>query len=144
MSKVTDAALVIGDKLGIDISQVESDLRGMENFLRYCHTLAEKSGWWSDLEGNPVERNKGEMLCLIHSEISEAMEGARKNLKDDHLPEFDMEVVELADVLIRLGDYAFGFGHQNLGEATIQKLAYNQKRADHKPENRFKDGGKKF
>lgn len=31
-----------------------------------------------DAEGNVIERNMGEMLCLVHSEISEAMEGDRK------------------------------------------------------------------
>jgi hypothetical protein len=50
------------------------------------------------------------MLCLIHSEISEAMEGARKGIMDDHLPNRPMEEVELADAIIRICDYAGGFG----------------------------------
>lgn len=40
--------------------------------------------WWTNIRtGEKIERNVGEMLCLVHSEISEALEGHRKNLKDD-------------------------------------------------------------
>ena len=47
-----------------------------------CNEAAVKGGWWHDSEGNKKERNIGELLCLIHSEISEAIEGARKELMD--------------------------------------------------------------
>lgn len=43
--------------------------------------------WWQDVNtGTPIKRNKGELLALIHSEISEALEGERKDLMDDKLP----------------------------------------------------------
>ena len=48
------------------------------------------------------DRNVGELLCLIHSEISEAMEGARKDLMDTHLTHRSMMEVELADAIIRI------------------------------------------
>ena len=89
------------------------------------------------------ERNEGEILALIHSEISEALEGLRKGLVDDHLPNRAMVEVELADTLIRIFDYA-GYLGLDLGGALIEKLDYNQTRADHKPENRAKPGGKAF
>lgn len=42
--------------------------------------------WWQDIEtGEPIKRNKGELLALIHSEISEALEGERKS-KDESCP----------------------------------------------------------
>jgi hypothetical protein len=73
---------------------------------------AANSRWWHDLEtGERLDRNKGEMLMLILSELAEAMEGERKNLRDDHLPERMMAEVELADVLIRIYDFAGGFGY---------------------------------
>jgi NTP pyrophosphatase (non-canonical NTP hydrolase) len=102
------------------------------------------AGWWTDLKtGEPKDRNKGELLCLIHSEVSEAMEGMRKDLMDDHLPSRKMEEVELADTIIRILDYAGGFGLDVAG-AIEEKLEYNKNRLDHKIENRIKDGGKKI
>lgn len=74
---------------------------------------AENSRWWHDLEtGERLDRNKGQMLMLVVSELSEALEGERKNLRDDHLPHRHMAEVELADALIRLFDFAGGFGYK--------------------------------
>ncbi len=111
-----------------------------------CHGRAVAAGWWNDLktgESLLKTRNVPEMLCLIHSEISEAMEGYRKGLKDDKLPHRSMFEVEMADALIRIFDLAGSQGF-DLGGAMIEKMEYNRTRADHKPENRLKDGGKAF
>lgn len=112
-----------------------------------CHKAAYDSGWWTSrttgehLNKNPfVFSNK---LCLIHSEISEAMEGDRKGIKDTHLPNRDMREVELADAVIRIFDLA-GAYEMDLGAAIAEKMAYNAQRADHKLENRTKEGGKSY
>lgn len=102
-----------------------------------CFGLALDAGWHSK------PREKGTMIALIHSEISEALEGARKDLKDDHLTDRLMEEVEMADAVIRIMDYCGKYNH-DIGGAIIEKLFYNTQRADHKLENRDKDGGKKF
>jgi hypothetical protein len=83
------------------------------------------------------------MIALIHSEISEAMEGERKGLMDDHLPNRPMAEVEMADAIIRIMDYCGRWGY-DIGGAIMNKIEYNKNRADHKLENRVKDGGKKF
>lgn len=119
---------------------------GINAAIARCYNAAVKSGWWHDLhtkESIKAKRNKGELLMLMVSEISECMEGVRKNLRDDKLPHRKMEEVELADVLIRIFDYAGAFD-LDLAGAMVEKMAYNAKRADHKPENRIKAEGKKF
>lgn len=105
---------------------------------------ADNLQWWKDpATGKPIDRNKGELLCLIHSEISEAMEGERKDLMDDKLPHRRMAEVELADALIRIFDYAGAHGY-DLEGAYREKRAFNAKRDDHKAEARLRAGGKKW
>lgn len=109
-----------------------------------CYNASLEAGWHTDLEsGKLIDRNKAEMICLMHSELSEAMEGERKGLMDDHLPHRQMAEVEMADVIIRVMDYCGRWGY-DIGGAIEEKLAYNKNRADHKLENRIKDNGKKF
>lgn len=109
-----------------------------------CHGRAHNAGWWHDpATGARLSRNVPEMLCLIHSEISEAMEGYRKDLYDDKLTDRKMIEVELADAAIRIFDLAGGLG-LDIGSAIAEKMEYNAHRLDHKPEARLAAGGKKF
>ena len=116
---------------------------GLNECAKDCHEAAVTGGWWHDSQGKKKERNIGELLCLIHSEISEAMEGARKGLMDTHLKHKSMMEVELADAIIRIFDLAESKNF-NLGQTIYEKLEYNKSRADHKIKNRIKEGGKKF
>lgn len=114
------------------------------SLVQTCHGLAAKAGWYHDPKtGALKDRNVGEMLMLIVSEISEAMEGHRKSLKDDKLTDRSMIEVELADAVIRICDLA-GYLDLDLGGAIAEKLVFNSRRADHKPENRAKEGGKAY
>ncbi len=75
-----------------------------------AHVQALNKKWWTDMDtGKRIERNPGELLMLVITELSEAVEGIRKNLMDDKLPHLNMEVVEMADAKIRLLDFAAGF-----------------------------------
>jgi hypothetical protein len=112
--------------------------------VRACHGRSWRAGWYHDpATGEPIDRNMGEMLALIHSEISEALEGHRKNLMDDHLIDRKMAPVELCDAAIRIFDLMGAYFPEDV-PALAEKLAYNDARADHKPENRAKADGKKF
>lgn len=112
--------------------------------MDYCHGQARAAGWWSDVNtGQDKERNVGEALMLVVSELSEALEGYRKGLSDPHLPDRDNYTVEIADALIRLFDLAGGTCN-DLSGAFLEKMRYNANRADHKIENRRLPGGKKI
>lgn len=61
------------------------------------------------------------------SELSEALEADRKNLKDDKLTEYDGLEVELVDALIRIFDFCGGNGI-DINTIIEKKLLYNQSR----------------
>lgn len=101
----------------------------------------EANGFW-DEAGNPLVIPT--KLALIHSEISEALEGHRKQYQDEHLPQYASFEVELADAVIRILDIC---GHEgiNLLPIIMEKLRYNRQRQDHKPAERYgTEHGKKY
>jgi len=112
--------------------------------VKVCHDASVTAGWYNDpITKLPLRTNKGEKLMLIVSEITEAMEGERKDIMDEHLPHRKMVEVELADAVIRICDYCGRFKY-DLGGAIVEKLEYNRTRADHQIKNRVKENGKKF
>lgn len=115
-----------------------------------CHGLAKSAGWWTDLNtGEDMTATAlprgvvAEKLLLVHTEISESVEGMRKNLPDDKLPHRPMFEVELADAVIRIFDLA-GAMDIDLPGAIAEKLLFNTKRADHTLEARRGANGKTF
>lgn len=116
----------------------------VKSLVKVCHGDAYKNGWWTDIEtGETLDRPVPEALCLVHSEISEALEAFRKNLNDDKLTHRDGFTVELADALIRIFDIAGGY-NLDLEGALYEKLLFNRTRQDHKIEERLKENGKKI
>lgn len=114
----------------------------INSITEICHGLAKEAGWWNGVNVKDPLLVPAK-LCLVHSEVSEAMEGARKNLIDDHLPTRSMLEVELADAVIRIMDLAGALG-LDLGGAISEKLHYNTTRKDHKLSARAEANGKVF
>jgi NTP pyrophosphatase (non-canonical NTP hydrolase) len=112
---------------------------GIQQLAGIAHADSKRSRFWS----NAANKNIPTKLCLIHSEISEAMEGYRKNLMDDKLTHRSAIEVELADAVIRIADLS-AYLNLDLAGAIVDKMAYNRNRADHKPEARASTNGKKF
>jgi NTP pyrophosphatase (non-canonical NTP hydrolase) len=121
----------------VQLTHLQYQTRQVANLQETIYNQNVEAGWHSK------PREVGTCLMLIVSEIAEAMEGDRKGLMDDHLPNRPMLEVELADAIIRILDLA-GREGLDVSGAIHDKLIYNQNRADHKLENRNKDGGKKY
>jgi len=106
-NRMADAQQVLGPTLTVAL---ETQATLISQFM------AEQGFWESD--------NTGEKIALMHSELSEAFEADRKNLDAEHIPGFTGVEEELADVIIRILDFA-GHHQLRLGEALSAKIAYN-------------------
>jgi hypothetical protein len=107
-------------------------VRSFRQLAELAHENSRAKGFWSLIEELKTHPRFSEIEViwkisragLVHSEVSESVEGIRKNLADDHLPERSMEVAELADTVIRILDYA-GAYNLPLAEVILEKMAYN-------------------
>ncbi|MER9524049.1 hypothetical protein NKI96_10735 [Mesorhizobium sp. M0292] len=81
---------------------------GLRAAQKLAHETATNAGWYTDREtGQPIERNFGEVVALMHSELSEALEAHRKNkARDDKLPHRAAIEVEFSDGILRILDTA--------------------------------------
>lgn len=108
-----------------------------------CYGDARDAGWHDGVDVQNDDFAFATKIALMHSELSEALEGHRKGLMDEKLPHRSAVEVELADAVIRICDTC-GALNLDLGGAIIEKLAYNKVRADHKKEAREGEGGKRY
>lgn len=95
------------------------------------HKIAVDHGWWDG------DRSDGEVLALVHSEVSECLEALRvRNPQSQAIPAVSAAEEEIADVIIRLLDWSESKGW-DISEALHLKMEYNRNRP-------YKHGGKAF
>ena len=116
--------------------QIERMELGLNDLASYVHEVAVHKGWWPD--GLETEREFPELIALMHSELSEALESWR----DHEDPYFRKEVkspptsplttvfkpegwgVEMADCIIRILDACEYYG-LNIANILKEKMFYN-------------------
>jgi NTP pyrophosphatase (non-canonical NTP hydrolase) len=116
---VTDDGVV----MRIVLSKAQADGQFVSLFNRMCEAVNQNAvdkGFW---EG---PQNDGEKIALMHSELSEALEAIRagNNPADDKITEFSGVEAELADLVIRVMDFARQ-RNLRLGDAILAKHRYN-------------------
>lgn len=94
----------------------------MKNIQRLCHHIAKEKGFWDK------DRNNGELIALMHSELSEALEWLRNEQKLRKEDMWDRVAEEMADCMIRIFDFCEA-RKLDLETAIWEKIDVNKKRS---------------
>lgn len=116
-------------------------MKSISELQKEAYEQAVKSGWHEE------PRSVGDLICLMHSELSEALEEFRNGHKPDEVYSYQASMtttpgkpegvpIELADCVIRIMDFC-GRHNIDLEKAIVDKMAYNVTRS-------HRHGGKKL
>lgn len=116
----------------LDSEKTRANSHGFELLAKRAHRIAREKEWWKDYDESPGRWKPyvlATKIALISSEISEALEEARRNQYKKYMVGKKPEgvVVELADAIIRIFDLCERLG-LDLKSAILEKLDYNETR----------------